>query len=237
LRDWLIPNPRHARLRRLIDDLLTGRNDLRILDVGCSTGVMVQHLTRYGRVLGTDFSSAAIDAAKKLVPNARFHAGQLDEIEGTFDVITLFDVLEHVAADARPEFLAALKQRLATGGVVFLSTPYPDFTASRRERGDPTLQIIDEEIRVHDLLPECDAAGLQLVRYEAFDVFGGSPEYQALVLAPAGRPGGPPRLLDSRVSTPGRRSWRLRRAARSIAAGQRGVARWFLTGTPPDMRS
>ena len=68
-RDWLRPNRRHARLRRLVDEQIEG-SGLRLLDVGCGAGVMTSHLTRYGEVTGTDFSSSAIELARRIVPEA-----------------------------------------------------------------------------------------------------------------------------------------------------------------------
>jgi hypothetical protein len=65
-------------------------------------------------------------------------------------------------------------------GLLFCSTPYPAATAHRRAINDPTLQIIDEQVELSDIVVEARAAGLQLLRYEAFDVFAGSPEYQPL---------------------------------------------------------
>jgi hypothetical protein len=119
-----------------------------------------------------------------------------------------------------------------------MSTPFPAFTARRRAQRDPSLQIVDEEVELLDVIREAAAAGLQVVRYEAFDVFKGSPEYQFVVLRHrGGSEGGPPVLLDDRVSMPGRRRWRLRQAARSARNGRRAVARWFLTGRPPDITS
>src|SRR4051794_3092119 len=122
-RDWLRPNLRHARLRRLVDEEIEG-SGLRVLDVGCGAGVMTGYMTRYGDVTATDFSSSAIELARKLVTDASFHAGR-ELPEGEFDVITLFDVLEHIPQPERPVFIGRLAQRLAPRGRLFVSTPYP----------------------------------------------------------------------------------------------------------------
>jgi len=122
-RDWLRPNLRHARLRRLVDEEIDG-SGLRVLDVGCGAGVMTSHMTRYGEVVGTDFSSSAIELARKLVPGASFNAGR-ELPGGEFDVITIFDVLEHIPQFERPAFIGGLARRLAPQGRLFVSTPYP----------------------------------------------------------------------------------------------------------------
>ncbi len=245
-RDWLQPNLRHEQLKLLVDDLLAGRSGLRIADIGCGAGVLTDHLRRYGDPVGVDFSSAAIAAARRLAPDVTFLAGGLDELPGDrYDAITLFDVLEHIPAVERPAFIRGLSERLAPDGVLFISTPFPSATRFRRQAGDDTLQVIDEEIELPRLIAEAADAGLQLLRFEAFDVFGGSPEYQAMVLSPERAFGGAatlrPRSLERRrrfvEHRHYRRMRRLRLAARALARNDRGIARWFLRGRPPAVRS
>lgn len=252
IRDWLETNPRHEQLKLLVDELLAGRRERRILDVGCGAGVMTNHLRRYGHVTGVDFSSAAIAAARTLTARRfgrrpTFHAGSLDALPGdaTFDVITLFDVLEHIPQPERPAFLADLRRRLADDGVVFVSTPYPTFTKHRREAGDDTLQIIDEQVELPQVIREAADVGLQLIRFQAYDVFAGSPEYQMMLFTPERSPDGQPELrareLERRTrwlqGPVGRRALRAARAGRLLLAGQRGAARTVLVGRAPDVRS
>jgi 2-polyprenyl-3-methyl-5-hydroxy-6-metoxy-1,4-benzoquinol methylase len=251
-RDWLWANPRHEQLKLMIDDLLLGRRGLRILDVGCGAGVMSDHLRRYGDVTGIDFSSAAIAAARVFTARRRgrspiFQAGSLDDLpEGdTFDAITLFDVLEHIQESERPAFIADLRDHLATDGVLVASTPYPAFTKRRREIGDNTLQIIDEQVDLAQLLGEVAEAGLQLIRFQAFDVFAGSPEYQMMVFTTTRSPGGPASLRSPRLErrlqwlqgNAGRRALRAGRALRLALAGERSAARTVLAGRVPDVQS
>lgn len=242
-RDWLIPNLRHQQLRLLLADALeTDAPDAdgrRILDIGCGAGVMTSHLTRFGSVVGTDFSEAAIGLARRLVPEARFWAGTVEDLDMTgFDLITLFDVLEHVPAAERPAFLAEVRERLRDGGRMFVSTPYPAYTRARRERKDPTLQIVDEEVRLAELLLEAQAVGLHLVDYRAFDVFAGSPEYQVIVFrAGPETSAGAPHLRDPRLRRRSVLPWRLAQAARVLRSGDRPAARWFLEAVAPEVTS
>jgi SAM-dependent methyltransferase len=252
VRDWIVTNPRHEQLKLLIDELLTGRSGLRVLDVGCGAGLMSDHLRRYGMVTGVDFSAAAIRAAqtfaaRRLGSRAEFIAGSLEDVPigKRFDLITLFDVLEHIRADRRPDFLTELRARLAADAMIFVSTPHPAFTRYRRDARDPTLQIIDEQLELPRILGEADTAGLQLIRYQAYDVFAGSPEYQAMVFAPTRSPGGPPALrtpgLERRMRHANgriiRRARKVNRAGRLLLAGKRRAARKVLFGPTPDVRS
>jgi SAM-dependent methyltransferase len=245
-RDWLVPNLRHEQLRLLIDELLAGRDRLRLADVGCGAGVLTDHLRRYGSAVGVDFSSAAIAEAQRLAPRARFLVGGLEALpDDRYDVITLFDVLEHIPPADRPQLFRDLRERLASDGLLFVSTPFPSATRQRREEGDDGLQIIDEEVELPRILEESAAAGLQLLQFRAYDVFAGSPEYQAMVFAPTRSFGGPaalrPAPLQRRKRIIEHKQYRRARrallAARALAAGDRATARWFVRGQPPQVKS
>ena len=246
MRDWLQPNLRHLQLKTMVDEVLGGRRGLRILDVGCGAGVMTQHLCRYGRVLGIDFSAPAIAAARRFANEAEFRVASVEDLAPgeRFDVITAFDVMEHIPEAERPAFLSVLAARLDGEGLLIASTPHPAYTLHKRVVEPEHLQIIDETVDLAGVLGEADESGLQLVRYEAYDVFAGSPEYQLMVFTRRRAPGGPPVLRDRRArrrTQPAmralRRGARLRHAARLLRAGDRGAARWFLTARAPSVKS
>jgi SAM-dependent methyltransferase len=71
----------------------------RLLDVGCATGNFLQGIRRYGNwdLFGVEINDHAAQIAQKLGLNVR--AGTLEQagfLEGYFDVVTLWDVLEHL---------------------------------------------------------------------------------------------------------------------------------------------
>jgi SAM-dependent methyltransferase len=252
IRDWLAPNARHEHLKVQINEILSGRTGLQILDVGCGAGVMTDHLRRFGTVTGIDFSAAAIAAARRFTARRfgsqpTFLVGSLDAIPRAerFDVITLFDVLEHIPEEQRRGFLSSARRHLVDGGLLFASTPHPAYTKLRRDRGDDTLQIIDEQVRVGTLLDEVAECGLELIGFRAYDVFTGTPEFQAMLFTTARTPGRSPTLRNQRVdrkmrfllSRPGRVACRLTRAARLLAAGERITAGKMVRGNAPHVRS
>src|SRR5690606_26221549 len=99
----------------------------RALDVGCGAGLVCEPLARLGA------AATGVDAALENVEVARHHAagsgldidyrqGELAELGlGMFDLVTCFEVLEHVA-DKRG-FVGQLACHLAPGGLLVLSTP------------------------------------------------------------------------------------------------------------------
>ena len=93
----------------------------RLLDVGCATGNFIKAARQYFDVKGIDISSFAVEAAiQDGLPAA---CGTLEELEKTpqsYDIITMFDTLEHV-----PNPQATLQQShslLKKDGIVVIST-------------------------------------------------------------------------------------------------------------------
>jgi len=248
MRDWLRSNPRHQRLKVNMDRLLAGRRGLHLLDVGCGAGAMTACLRRYGRVWATDFSDAAISLARELLPDVTFYCGSLEVLPAgaRWDVITLFDVLEHIPGAHRAQFLGGVHDRLRSGGLLVVSTPYPEFTRWRRKYEVDTLQMVDEAVDLRPLLAEVEEAGLQLLRYEAYDVWRGSPEYQFMVFTTAREPGGPPVLRAARryrrlrvLRPPGAQGLRRAVHALRLVRYRSSWPRiwWLLTGRAPDVKS
>jgi len=97
---------------------------LDIVDMGCGTGGMLPLLTRFGRVTGVDASAAAREyCARRGFPRV-LSPGEWEGREERYDLITAFDVVEHVEDDIG--FLAGLRRRLAPGGSLLVTVPaYP----------------------------------------------------------------------------------------------------------------
>jgi 2-polyprenyl-6-hydroxyphenyl methylase/3-demethylubiquinone-9 3-methyltransferase len=96
------------------------------LDVGCGAGLLTEPLARLGAVV------AGIDASPEVIAVARDHAGasgldidyragDVQQLEGQFDLITAMEVIEHVADPGA--FVKALAKRLAANGLLVMSTP------------------------------------------------------------------------------------------------------------------
>jgi SAM-dependent methyltransferase len=109
---------RYARIR----NLLRARDN--ILDVGCGGGELVYLLRRLG------FEATGIEPDRSYSESARSELGlpvrtgfiqDLDFPKGTFNVILMYHVLEHV--DRPIEILARLRQWLAEDGFLLVEVP------------------------------------------------------------------------------------------------------------------
>jgi 2-polyprenyl-6-hydroxyphenyl methylase/3-demethylubiquinone-9 3-methyltransferase len=142
--DWWDPDGASAMLHKLnpvrlkyVRDMIDqhwqcdecGRTPLEgksALDVGCGAGLLAEPLARLGATV------TGVDAAPEVIAIAREHAqaqgltidyrtGDVQELDGAFDLVTCMEVIEHVANPG--VFLKALARRLAPNGLLVLSTP------------------------------------------------------------------------------------------------------------------
>ena len=111
-------------MRRLLGDHLRNKGaPLRILDVGCGTGANAVELSRYGDVVASDRSLDALRMAGERGMRRRCAAAapELPFASGTFDVVTAFDIIEHVEDDYG--FVRDLERVLRPGGALAIHVP------------------------------------------------------------------------------------------------------------------
>jgi len=119
---WFVA--RRKLIASLIKSYYGDRNDLRILDIGCGTGAMLDQLAPYGEVIGADFAEQALAFCRQRGDRyalARSDARRLPFASNTFDIVTAMDIVEHIDNDkaAMSEILRVLKP----GGRVFVTVP------------------------------------------------------------------------------------------------------------------
>lgn len=99
-----------------------------VLDIGCGSGAFLAFMAtasaRTPQLAGIELDAGRAAAARSANPGATIHtgdaAGTLERLEGRFDLITLWDVLEHVADPGR--LLRAAARVLAPGGAMLVQT-------------------------------------------------------------------------------------------------------------------
>jgi SAM-dependent methyltransferase len=105
---YLAPNGSHAR---------------RILDVGCGTGTMLTYLAAFGNAEGVDIDEEAIGFCRdRGLQNVRLgEAANLPFDDGSFDLVTALDVVEHLDDDVAA--FREMKRVLRPGGQILVTVP------------------------------------------------------------------------------------------------------------------
>lgn len=99
----------------------------RLLDVGCGTGNLVRLARGSGyEVAGTDYDREAVAIARDSYGLGDVHALSIEETvthpwQAPFDVVTLFDVLEHLPEPR--EAIQSLAEVIAPGGYLVCTVP------------------------------------------------------------------------------------------------------------------
>jgi len=116
---------RHLAAYYLMEPFITGK---RILEAGCGEGYGAALMARHAaHVVGVDYDAAALELARQRhqAPNLEYRAVNLLDLArqqpGEFDVVTNFQVLEHL--DDPAPFLAAAAACVKPGGMLILTTP------------------------------------------------------------------------------------------------------------------
>lgn len=92
----------------------------KLLDVGCANGQFLEYTSRFGiDSIGIDISSEMVEAGRQAGLNCQVK--DLFEMTGSFDMLTYWDVIEHVP-DPRA-VLEKTRELLAPGGEVVIQTP------------------------------------------------------------------------------------------------------------------
>jgi 2-polyprenyl-3-methyl-5-hydroxy-6-metoxy-1,4-benzoquinol methylase len=96
-------DPRLASFGMVADQIVRELAPRRLLDAGCAKGFLVQQLRERGvEAFGIDISEYAISEVDDLVQDHCLVASLTNPIEGSYDLVTCFDVLDHMPpVDAR----------------------------------------------------------------------------------------------------------------------------------------
>lgn len=153
----------------------------RVLDVGCGVGSLLVQLGLLGRIrsgMGCDISGKSIavarDAARHVKPvcldflQISSHA---DIPAEPVDVVCMVDVMHHIPAGMRQEFLTACASRLRPGGLLVYKdmNERPRLSAAMNTLHDLVLarQLIQHE-PIERVVAWAAACGLRSVGYSAY---------------------------------------------------------------------
>ncbi len=120
-------------MRRLLGDRLRPDRRARILDIGCGAGANALELSTCGDVTACDRSldALAFVRSRGVADVVAAEAPALPFADGSFDVVTAYDVVEHIEDDLT--FVRELARVLAPGGALAVHVPAWPFLWSRHD--------------------------------------------------------------------------------------------------------
>jgi len=130
---------KELRWKYLIKELKKFKSKGRILDIGCAYGFFLKYLKGFERY-GVDLSDHAIKRARNL-PRINFYVCDIEKKthfkSNFFDVITAFDVLEHLNEPSK--VLREIKRLLKKDGIALFTFPDTDHFLGKYDfRNDST---------------------------------------------------------------------------------------------------
>lgn len=120
----LQPSSTHEYNLKFVKKIIRGK---KVLDIGCWTGqfeIIAQKQTK--KIYGIDPSGSAIKAARVLNPDVEFQIGVAEQLpfkDHSFDVVVMFDVIEHLKKGSEPLVIAEIGRVLKPKGFLAISTP------------------------------------------------------------------------------------------------------------------
>jgi 2-polyprenyl-3-methyl-5-hydroxy-6-metoxy-1,4-benzoquinol methylase len=113
-------------VRKCLDNYLKGKN-AKLLDIGCNTGEFLDYAKTFGiNTFGLELCEQSCNIVKKK-GHGIFRTGA--EINGKFDIITAFDVFEHIYDPNG--FMSFMKSMLSNNGIIIIVTGNPDSFPAR----------------------------------------------------------------------------------------------------------
>ena len=111
------------RYHDILDEFEIYRKNNNLLDIGCGIGYFLEEAKKRGwNTYGTEFTERAIEICKG--KGIQMYSGVLNPDnyqDTTFDVITSFEVLEHINNPS--EEISSIRKILRKGGLFFFTTP------------------------------------------------------------------------------------------------------------------
>ena len=121
-------------LTKLTEKYYKYQPEAKVLDIGCGTGATLEQLKGLGEVWGIEKDKLAVDYCRQKLPKANITQGIFpEEVPAEkFDLVTILDVLEHIADDEKA--LQKASEILKPAGVLIVTVPAYKFIWSSHDQ-------------------------------------------------------------------------------------------------------
>jgi trans-aconitate 2-methyltransferase len=162
-------NERHMFLyEKLIN--LGMKADSSVLELGCGAGIITKLISRTvtsGKIIASDISPKSIAQSKSYNTQSNIEFDVSDVVEfrkenTEFDFITLFDIMEHVPQEGHLQVFQNISAMMGKQSKLVVHVPTYENIKYAQNHFPDKLQIIDQPLRVEDIVNKAAAGGLRL---------------------------------------------------------------------------
>ncbi len=166
-----IKHARYQFVEKLVRDTIQPHHT--VLDLGCGIGTTSVIISAYCQeVVAVDFAPRLIELAEKR-DNISYYCCDIANIhfKRIFDVICLFDVLEHIETTKLSIALEAITRHMTESTALLIILPYWKYLDYKKIHHADTIQIIDNSISLNNLIPFVQQHSLEIMHYEILNLF------------------------------------------------------------------
>ena len=173
IRDKINPNPRHQKIIGYLKKVFQKYNFKNALEIGCGIGIISEFISKsVPDVTGIDISGENIKFAKATVKKVDFHCSDFLEfpVKAKFDVITLFDVLEHLPKETHQNVFKRITEISNPTTILIMTIPDPYYLSYVRKNNPEKLQVVDESIYLDVLVSIFNENKLEVLKFEKYGI-------------------------------------------------------------------
>ncbi len=156
-------------LKKFLKGKKRDKTRLRLLDIGCGTGIILKNFLRYGKAHGVDISEESIRfCVKRGLKNIKKAGAEKLPFKGnSFDVIGIFDVLYHKNIKDDVKVLKEINRILKPGGLLLLTDSANMDLWSRHD----IMVEARERYSKKEMKKKVESAGLMIRKLSYFNFF------------------------------------------------------------------
>ncbi|MFP3597557.1 class I SAM-dependent methyltransferase [Chryseobacterium sp. SIMBA_029] len=156
------------------------KKDSNVLELGCGVGIFTKLLAKKisnGKIEAIDLSEKSIAIAERILKNKKNISFKVADIvkyqpkNKEFDFITLMDVIEHIPLEQHDELFENLAKISTIKTRIAINIPNPQYINYTRVNNPESLQVIDEEVELFQLIRHLEKHHLELIYFEKYGIW------------------------------------------------------------------
>ncbi|MDH3268312.1 MAG: class I SAM-dependent methyltransferase [Ignavibacteria bacterium] len=173
IRDKIYPNPRHKKIISYLKKVFQNYNFNSALEIGCGIGIISEFIAKnIPSVTGLDISEENIKFAKATNKKVSFYCSDFLDypVKNNYDLITLFDVLEHIPKEIHPDVFRKISDLSNANSIIIMTIPDPYYLSYIREYSPEKLQLVDESIYPDEMIQIFKQNNLEVIMFEKYGI-------------------------------------------------------------------